>query len=488
MELTKWSQFFDYSREPRRAIFFEDVKSNYASIECIERSLNPMTTSLCVMSRADNSNGLILAASPTFKKVFGMSNVSHSKELPFLPNNRKFNYRLWYQKHTDIFGQRTEPDPKYIAEVEYWARQTYIVPPQMLLYIKKNLEVISILREITSIDEIHAYSIDESCIDVTESLDFFFPEVSDRYEQMDKLAQLLQRKIYHQTGLYVTIGMGDNPLLAKLAMDNYAKHNSNMRALIRYEDVPNKIWNISDMTDFWGINVRTEIRLNKLGISSIKELAHADPDMLKREMGVIGLQHFFHANGIDETRLTDKYKRKSVSFSNSQTLPRDYTRKQEIKLIISEMAEQLAVRLRKSKKKANNFSLYVGFSMVDYQKSISVSRKIEATNSTNELQEIATRLFSEKYDSGAVRRIGVSANNLIDEPYQLISLFDSDETSEETIKQKKDEAIQDALDTIRKKYRYVSVQKATVLKKGSRAVARSKMVGGHSAGGLEGLE
>ena len=128
---------FDYSLEPHRAILFEDVKSNYASIECIERGLNPLTTSLCVMSRADNSNGLILAASPTFKKVFGMSNVSHSKELPFLVHNRKFNYHLWHKKHTDIFGQTVEPDPKYIAEVERWARQTYIVPPQMLLYIKK---------------------------------------------------------------------------------------------------------------------------------------------------------------------------------------------------------------------------------------------------------------------------------------------------------------------------------------------------------------
>jgi DNA polymerase V len=83
--------------------------------------------------------------------------------------------------------------------------------------------------------------------------------------------------------------------------------------------------------------------------------------MLKRELGVIGLQQFFHANGIDETRLTDQYTRKSVSFSNSQTLPRDYVRKGEIALIISEMSEQLAVRLRKAKKKATNFSLYVGF-------------------------------------------------------------------------------------------------------------------------------
>jgi len=261
-----------------------------------------------------------------------------------------------------------------------------------------------------------------------------------------------------------------------------------LRALIRYEDVPAKIWSIENMTDFWGINVRTEARLNKLGIHSIRELAHADPDMLKREMGVIGLQQLFHANGIDETRLTDHYKRKSVSFSNSQTLPRDYVRKGEIALIISEMSEQLAVRLRKAKKKATNFSLYVGFSIADYQKSISVSRKIDATSSTKDLQAIATQLFNERYESGAVRRIGVSANNLIEEPYQLISLFDSDESSEETIKQKKEEAVQEALDTIRQKYRYVSVQKATVLKQGSRTVARSKMVGGHSAGGLEGLE
>ncbi|WFR75136.1 hypothetical protein P9166_08475 [Lactococcus lactis] len=105
--------------------------------------------------------------------------------------------------------------------------------------------------------------------------------------------------------------------------------------------------------------------------------------------------------------MTDHYKRKSVSYSNSQTLPRDYTRKGEIRLIVTEMAEQIAVRLRKSKKKATNFSLFVGFSNIDYKKSISVSRKIEATSSTKDLQEIATRLFNERYDDGSVRRIGV---------------------------------------------------------------------------------
>lgn len=101
--------FIDYTYEPRRAIFFEDVKSNYASIDCVERGLHPLDTSLCVMSRSDHSYGLILASSPKFKEVFGKSNVSRAAALPFLLENRKFNYRRWYAKHTDIYGQRTEP-------------------------------------------------------------------------------------------------------------------------------------------------------------------------------------------------------------------------------------------------------------------------------------------------------------------------------------------------------------------------------------------
>ena len=105
----------DYDKEPRRAIFFEDVKSNYASIECVQRKLHPLTTSLYVMSRSDNSYGLILASSPKFKEVFGKSNVSRACDLPFLIESRKFNYQKWYEKHTDIHGQRTEPTLEYVA-------------------------------------------------------------------------------------------------------------------------------------------------------------------------------------------------------------------------------------------------------------------------------------------------------------------------------------------------------------------------------------
>ena len=479
--------YFDYSLEPRRAILFEDVKSNYASIECRERGLDPLTTSLCVMSRSDNSMGLILASSPTFKKVFGKSNVGRSHELPFYPQNRKFNYSRWNKTHRDFYGNVEPPSEEYVKFIEDWARDTYIVPPRMGLYIQSNIQVLEILATFTSRAEIHPYSIDESFLDVTESLDYYFPDEADYYKKMDLMAQKIQRTLYHQTGLYMTIGMGDNPLLAKLSMDNYAKNSQNMRALIRYEDVEEKVWTIEEMTDFWGISKRTKQNFEKIGIHSIRELANADPDMIKREMKTMGLQQFFHANGIDETSIHDHYQKASTSFGNSQILPRDYTRQEEVEIVLKEMCEQVAVRLRKEKKGATSISFFVGFSAKEPRKTVHATRGIEPTNSTVEIQQFVLRLFRERFEGGVVRQIGISASGLIDAPFRLICLFDEAEADQELKRQHQEEKIQEAMDSIRKKQGFTAIQKATILKKGSRAIERSRLLGGHSAGGLEGL-
>lgn len=473
----------DYNYEPRRAIFFEDVKSNYASIECVERKLHPLTTSLCVMSRSDNSYGLILASSPKFKEVFGKSNVSRAADLPFLIESRKFNYQRWYAKHTDIHGQRTEPTLQYVAFIESWAKRTHIVPPQMGLYIDKNIEMQKILSNYTSLEEIHSYSIDESFIDVTESLNLFYPGISNRYKQMDKLAQKLQREVLERMGLYITVGMGDNPLLAKISMDNYAKHKRNMRDLIRYEDVPSKLWTIEKMTDFWGIGRGTEKALKKLGIHSIKELAHANPDLIKRKLGIVGLQQFFHANGIDETNVHEKYKKKSESYSNSQILPRDYEKQGEIELVLKEMAEHLAIRLRKGKKLAGGLSLYVRSSFNSSMKMIKTSSKIEPTQSTSAIQREIISLFREKYKGGAIREIGVGGFNLSSENIKQLSLFET--MMQDDPWYKKLEALQQAIDEIREKFDFTAIQKASALTEGSRVLERNKMIGGHAAAGGE---
>ncbi|MFS9016749.1 Y-family DNA polymerase [Streptococcus cristatus] len=469
--------YFDYSREPKSDIAFIDMKSFYASVECVSRSLHPLKTSLYVMSRADNSAGLILASSPMFKKVFGKSNVGRSYDLPFDITTRRFSY---YNAKKQ--GLRT--DSEYVRYIEEWAKSTLIVPPRMDEYIAVNMEIQRIFQNYGSPDDIYPYSIDEGFIDLTSSLNYFISDKNvSRKDKLDAISAKIQRDIWRETGIYSTIGMSNaNPLLAKLALDNEAKRTPTMRANWSYPDVERKVWNIPNMTDFWGIGKRTEKRLNGLGIYSIKELANTNPDMLKQNLGVVGLRLWFHANGVDESNVHTPYKPKSKCLGNSQVLPRDYVEKREIEIVLREMAEQVAIRLRRSGKKATVVAIHLGYSKQENKRSINTQMKIEATNNTDILTNYVLKLFHNKYTSGAIRNVAVSYSGFVDESYGLISLFD------DVDKKEKEERIQIAIDSVRNQFGFTSLLKANSLDKASRSIARSKLIGGHSAGGLDGLK
>ncbi|HFI0081936.1 TPA: Y-family DNA polymerase [Streptococcus suis] len=469
--------YFDYSREPKSDIAFVDMKSFYASVECVERGLHPLKTSLCVMSRAENANGLILASSPMFKMVFGKSNVGRSYDLPFDIHTRKFSY---YNAKRQ--GLPTTPD--YVRYIEEWAKITFIVPPRMDLYVEKNIEIQHIFQNYASHEDIYPYSIDEGFIDLTSSMRYFIPKENISHkEKLDMLSAKIQRDIFRKTGIYSTVGMSNsNPLLAKLALDNEAKKTPTMRANWSYEDVEEKVWNIPKLTDFWGIGERTEKRLNKLGIHSVKELANYDANLLKKEFGIKGVELFHHANGIDESDVHKTYKPKSHGIGNSQVLPKDYLRQSDIELVLREMAEQVAIRLRRAHKKCTTVSISIGFSRFEEKKSIQAQMKVDPVNNTRTLIDHVISLFRKKYESGAVRSIGVSYSSLVDESLQIISFFDDIEQIE------KEERLQKAIDTIRDKFDFTSIQKANSLLEASRAVERSRLIGGHSAGGLDGLK
>ncbi|WP_420780594.1 Y-family DNA polymerase [Streptococcus canis] len=461
--------YIDYSREPRSDIAFIDMKSFYASVECVDRGLNPLHTSLCVMSRADNSAGLILASSPVFKKVFGKNNVGRSYDLPFDIKTRKFNYY-------NAKRQGIEITPRYVSYIENWAKRTLIVPPRMDRYIEKNIEIQHVFQNFASPEDILPYSIDEGFIDLTASLNYFVHDDNmGRKAKLDVVSSKIQHDIWKKTGIISTVGMSNaNPLLAKLALDNEAKKTVTMRANWSYEDVESKVWAIPSLTDFWGIGSRTEKRLHKLGINSIKELANCDPTLLKKEFGKVGLQLWFHANGVDESNVHVPYQPKSHGLGNSQVLHRDYQNQREIEVVLAEMAEQVAIRLRKAHKKASIVSIHVGYSNIEM--------KIEPANLTKTMVNHVIGLFRSKYDSGAVRQIGVSYSGFVDESYGLISLFDDVETIE------KEEKLQTAIDSVREQFGFLAIQKANVLTEGSRNIERSKLIGGHSAGGLDGLK
>lgn len=468
--------YIDYRREPCSDIAFIDMKSFYASVECVERGLHPLRTSLCVMSRADNSNGLILAASPAFKKAFGKQNVSRAYDLPFDVQTRRFDY---YKAKK----QGVPTDHYTRTKIEYWAQKTHIVPPRMGLYIEKNIQIQNLLTNYSPRDEIFPYSIDEGFIDLTRSLNYFYPNPKiSRADKLDKLSKRLQVDIWRETGIYSTVGMSNaNPLLAKLALDNEAKKAPNMRANWSYQDVETKVWQISDLTDFWGIGRRTEKRLHKLRIYSIKDLANSNPDDLQKEFGVMGLQLWFHANGVDESNVLRPYRPQANGLGNSQVLPKNYDRQTDIELVLSEMAEQVAIRLRKAHKKTTNVAIFVGYSRDLARKPISVQKKVDPTQSTQVLVDYVIQLFRSKYQGGSVRTIAVRYGSLIDEQYAFFSLF------EDPTIQLRQEQMDQAIDRIRQKFGFLSLQKASALLENSRVAARAKLIGGHSAGGLDGL-
>ncbi|KET43785.1 excinuclease ABC subunit A, partial [Listeria monocytogenes] len=202
--------------------------------------------------------GLVLAASPQMKKVFRIKTGSRKFEVP-------------------------EDDPRII-----------IAPPRMQLYLKVNELIQKIFLRYVSREDFHVYSIDEAFLDVTHSKKLF--------GSAEVIAKKIQADILKELKLYVTVGIGDNPLLAKLALDNEAKHQKSGIAEWRYKDVPETVWKIRPITDFWGIGKRTAFQLERMGIYSIHGLSQMLPSYLKRRLGVIGEQLYYHAHGIDYSR------------------------------------------------------------------------------------------------------------------------------------------------------------------------------------------
>lgn len=423
--------FFDYKNEPREDILCIDMKSFYASCECVERGLNPLKALLVVMSNADNSGGLALAVSPKAKELLNIKNVTRRYEIPY---------------HKDLL----------------------IVPPRMNLYIKVNLIINNIFRRYVSDDDILVYSIDETFVRVTASEKLFNMTPQE-------FAVQFQREIYFETGLISTIGIGDNLLLSKLALDNEAKKNRNMIATWHYEDVPTTVWKIKNLTDFWGINKKTEKTLNNKGIYSINDLAHYNYFHLKDSLGVIGEQLIAHSWGIDRTKISEEYKPKSKSIGNSQVLMKNYTKKNEILVVLKEITEQVATRIRKKNLKTSSIRIGVGYSREENVTGFSKQMKIVPTENSKVLVNHAISLFEQNYKDGyAVRHLSVTFSKLEESNNLQLNLF---EDPYETINQNELDGI---VDKIRSRYGFESIVHASSYTEGATAIERSKLVGGHS--------
>ncbi|MDF7639602.1 Y-family DNA polymerase [Lactobacillus sp. ESL0791] len=431
---------YDYRYEPHRLIFMIDNKSFFASCEAIRLGLNPMKVILAVVSRQPHSSwgsGLIMAASPLAKKKYGLTNVMRARDLP---------------------SKEKAPD-------------LLLVEPHMNLYIKRSMQVLQIFRKYAADEDIHVYSIDESMIDMTKSWHLFG---DDPY----LVARKIQQDIHDTIGLYTTCGIGENPLLAKLAMDLSAKHRRSMIAYWHYIDVPDTLWRIEQLDSVWSIGRRTAKHLHNLGINNMYQLAHSDPSLLKKEFGVIGEQLFALSWGVDRSIISQKFFPKMKSYGNSQILTKDYLNQREIEIVIREIGEQVAARIRAHRLQAGCVNLYVRFSEYrSYQRQgFSVHRKICPTADNEELVAELLALFRKNWHGEAVRALGVDYSSLVSAKEQQLTFFADPE------QQIKRQNLTLTIDQIRQKYGFTHLVKASSLLKGATAIKRSNLVGGHSGG------
>ncbi|OJF92918.1 Y-family DNA polymerase [Alkalibacterium sp. 20] len=426
-------QVMDYSNEPDRDILCIDVKSFFASVEAVERKQHPLKAKIAVVSKPDNNGGLVLAASPLVKQLYGVKT-----------------------------GTRVYEIPKNAA-IE-------IVEPRMALYVEKNLEIVNLFKRFVTDSDLHVYSIDESFLDVTHSHGLF--------GTTEEIAKKIQYLIWKKMNLVVTIGIGDNPLLAKLALDHDAKHNTknNYIATWHYEDVTRTVWEIAPMNAFWGIGSRTEQHLQRLGIHSIYDLSQSDLKKLKKRFGVIGEQLFFHSHGIDRTLLSESFTPKETSFSKNQILNRDYVEKHEVEIVIREMAEENALRLRKHHLTTGLVKLSIGYSKDIVERGFSHQLLIEQTDSSRKIIEGLLIIFNRHYEPVPIRVVNVTFGKIDAKSALQLSLFDAAETliSQEDLDQ--------TIDSIRKKHGYTSLLHASSLSRGGMAMQRAKLLGGHRSG------
>ncbi len=417
-----------YDNLPHRNIIVIDMKSFFATVECVCRGLDPYTTPL-VVAEPGRNGAMTLAVTP-YMKSLGVASRTRIYEIP-----SKISYQT--------------------------------VPPRMGTYVKYSSMVVDIYKEYVSAEDLHIYSIDECFLDVTDYLKMY--NKSD-YE----LAKEIMKTIEERTGLLSTAGIGPNMLIAKIAMDIEAKHTKDNIAKWTYEDIPEKFWPITPLSKFWGIGYRMEKNLNALGIVTIGDLAHFDKKKLINKFGVMGEEIWNHANGIDLARIGDFNERtpKDSSYGHSQVLFKDYN-EDNIPIIIREMVEVLTARLRKHHKKCNVIGFGIGYSKT-YGGGFYHSRRLPvATADDRVIFASCMSMFQKFYEDFPIRKVSISLSGLENNNTEQLNLF---EAYDEKIKK---DTINKTVDEIKNKYGKNSIIKASNLLADSTMIERNKKRGGH---------
>lgn len=416
-----------------RIYFCIDMKTFYASVECAELGLNPFETELVVADLSRGKNALCLAVSPRMK-ARGVKNRCRISEIP--------------------------------GSIEYLA-----VPPRMQLYIDYAADIYSIYLDYFDPRDIHVYSIDESFIDATRYLKVY------NMTPME-LAKRIMDEIAERLHIPSTAGIGTNLYLAKIALDITAKHTKDHMGYLTEELYRKTLWEHRPITDFWQVARGTEARLARNGMSTMGDVANADPELLYRLFGVDAELLIDHAWGRESCLIEDikSYRSKSHSVSFSQILPRDYCF-DEARTVMSEMVLHGCHELMRRKVITKKIGIFIGYSRDICPMSQGSTKLISATSLSSLMQPPVLELFDRiaRRDT-AIRRLGISFDDTCDEGCEGYDFF-TDWNSVERERQRERAVLE-----LKERYGKNAVLRGTNFMPGATQRERNEMIGGHRAG------
>lgn len=476
-----------------------DLKSFYASVECVERNLDPLKTNLIVADTSRTDKTICLAVSPSLKS-FGIP--SRPRLFEVIQRVKKINDdRLKdapMHKFTgnSVFYNELKSNPQlklsYIAAV-----------PRMALYIEYSTKIYETYLEFVSEKDIHVYSIDEVFIDVTEYLNYYNTDAHT-------LARSMIQAVLRKTGITATAGIGTNLYLAKVAMDIVAKHMPADKNGVRIAELNElsyrkTLWHHTPLTDFWRVGKGYAKRLHDLGLYTMGDIALCskgnvdskyNEDMLYKEFGINAELLIDHAWGYESCTMTDikKYKPNNNSMSIGQVLHKPYLYEAGL-IIVKEMAEELALSLFAKKYVTQNVSLAIGYDRKDNEEYIDGNdsgihghiKLNKYSYSIKDITEAIVRIYQKKCNPVlSIRRITICAMDIIPVdkiPVQVVQtdLFSLNEEIEDLQMDEKDLKVQKAILKIKNKYGKNALVRARDKMSEATQIDRNKQIGGHKA-------
>lgn len=413
-----------------------DLKSFYASVECVERGLDPFKTNLVVADPTRSQSTICLAITPAMKKL-GVKNRCRIHEIP--------------------------------AGIEYITAM-----PRMQLYIDYSARIYSIYLRYISKEDIHVYSIDECFMDVTNYLSLY-------HMTGKEMAVELMDAVMKETGITATAGIGTNLYLAKVAMDIVAKHVEDHIGILNEISYRQQLWDHRPLSDFWRIGSRTEKKLAGYGIHTMGDIAYTSvtsEEWLYKMFGIDAELLIDHAWGLESCDIHDikNYHTEEHSLSNGQVLMRNYSF-EEAAVVVREMTDVLVLDLVSKGLITGSVTLWIAYDhRYERPSSHGTVRLTSLTNSSSTIMDEVDKLYQKITDRHTgIRRIEICANRVMPEGYLQYDLFTDPAAVE------KEKNLQQAILDVKKRYGKNAIMRGANLLDCSTYRERNNQIGGHRA-------